>query len=1486
MKNLLHDAGYIFELHKKIWFRESYASIHYSDGDETELRIAGIIERTSDLTVLSTELRQHCTDWPSLYHLSGARANILRPFAPWLSGDILEIGAGCGAITRYLGESGANVLALEGSLRRSAIARARTGDLDNVTVVAERFDDFKCGRQFDVITLIGVLEYANLFTSGENAPLVMLERVRSLLKPGGRLIIAIENQLGLKYFAGALEDHLGQAMYGIEGRYRKDQPQTFGRKVFADMLGQAGFLATEFLAPYPDYKLPVSILTEEGLTDKNFDAAAFAWQSVRRDWQLPEYNNFSLELAWPEIFKNGLALDVANSFLIVASSGNCLIENKVLAYHYSTDRSPLYCKETQFVKMDPDGIEVVYHRLAMAKDEERGDKRSVIGFYCPPSVNYSSGKTLAWDFVQIVTRDGWTLEEVGQFVKRYVGVLEILARQAGHVVSLTNPGVYLPGRFFDHVPQNIIIRADGSPEAIDTEWFLNEDVELGQLLLRAMWTLGSTVTRFGLNSAGKRFSRVEFAQNAIWAAGFVSTEKDFARFIDFESLVQEQVSGGSMRKYFAGWSKQLLPIHNLNQALTERDGQIAHLHQVVAQVEAERDGQISSLAHFRDEVFNSTSWRITRPLRVFIRHMKRSRRVTDLAIFVAQRVGDLKSILNKAFQLFHPDVLAHARQDIRATPTSGQVCEHRADSFLFLEKIGHRVGELLEPRILIIAELSIPQCTKYRVEQKQEIFKNIGFDCSVQSWTNTDACLNALSSHSLVIFYRVPAFQNVLKIIAEAKRLRIQTIWEADDLIFDREVLAGSKNLAELDQATVQEVLEGALLYRAAMLSCDKAIASTIGLASAMRKAGVSEVFIIENALDRQTLISAKKIKAAPNKPKDSVVRIVYGSGTNTHNVDFKEAAAALLHILSTFREVRLRLIGTLDLPEEFAQYQSQIEKIPFCTFDEYLHCLAECDINIAPLEDYIFNDAKSNIKFLEASVLRIPSVCSPRAAFRQAITSGVNGFLCATQDEWIAALTLLVTDPELREKIGLAAYDSVVTAYSSANIGEQQVLPLLKDHKRPAHKMRILTVNIFYSPRSFGGATIVAEGLNKILNERADFEIYVFTTLPLDVVPAYALRRYAVNGVSVFGVGLPEIEDAIGEFENFHILDAFEDVLLAVKPDLVHFHSIQGIGVAVADLCVARGIRYVVTLHDAWWLCGRQFMVNQQGKYCNQEKIDIRLCDSCVDNVDLNNYRQTRLRSVLMNAVLLLSPSQFFADFYMKNGFSAAGIQVNKNGVHKPVDGRKYRRAGSLTLGYVGGNVEIKGVHLVKKVFADLADLAVKLVVVDNTLNLGCSSYNEDFFQGGGGDVEIVPAYTQNTIDSFFSRIDVLLFPTQWKESFGLTIREALARNVWVITTDAGGVVEDVNPGRNGLIIPFDDNGEALKQAVLETIQYYQRFKVGDEICLETMQITWFEDQADELAGIYSHCLSPIPKQSRPYADKGGTFFDSNGVIAGHPHG
>lgn len=616
MKNQILTTTYVFDEQNAIWSRPGYVGILYSDGDEAELRIAGIIDQAFDITVLSPELREHCTDWPTLYHLFNTRVNILRPFAPELKGDILEIGAGCGAITRYLGECGANILALEGSPRRAAIARSRTRDLENVTVLAEKFDQFQCDHRFDLITLIGVLEYANIFTTGEKPAITMLQRIKSLLKPEGKLIIAIENQLGLKYFAGAPEDHLGQPMYGIEGRYRTDQPQTFGRAILTGLLEDTGFATVEFLAPFPDYKFPVSILTKEGLSSTNFDGAALAWQSARRDLQLPPSTNFSLELAWPEVFKNGLALDMANSFLVVASpSHQQLVKPGVLGYHYTTDRAPQYCKETVFEHTDGNMIAVNYHMLS-SKRCDTADQ--IIQFRYPQKAAYTKGTALSLEFVKIVTRDGWSIGEVGAFIQRYISMLSIIAEQKGYGACVSHLTDKLPADFFDITPQNIIIRHTGQPVVIDAEWSMNGDIELGWLLLRSLLPIIESVC-FAANSTRQTFSRGSFVKSALEAAGYPLTDEDFRRFIKLESAVYQQVTGRASQEFLDQWPEQPLPAN----AVSGLDEQIADLEQTIF----ERDRQIATIsqAHLRinarvTAIENSTAWRMTSPLRRALTH--------------------------------------------------------------------------------------------------------------------------------------------------------------------------------------------------------------------------------------------------------------------------------------------------------------------------------------------------------------------------------------------------------------------------------------------------------------------------------------------------------------------------------------------------------------------------------------------------------------------------------------------------------------------------------------------------------------------------------------------------------------------------------------------------------------------------------------------------------------------------------------------------
>ncbi|WP_349972423.1 glycosyltransferase [Pseudomonas caspiana] len=540
----LQEKGYRFNPETGIWVRDDYQGLAYSDGDESEERLAQIIRDAYDLSVLSTELSQHCTDWASLYHLGTARGNILRPFEAFFSGRVLEIGAGCGAITRYLGECGGSVLSLEGSVRRARIASSRTRDLPNVRVFAERFDDFVSDEKFDVITLIGVLEYASVFSRDEDAALSMLRRVHDFLSPEGKLILAIENQLGLKYFAGAPEDHINVPMYGIEGRYVKGQPQTFGRKKLENLLRIAGFGHAEFLYPAPDYKLPSSITTEQGFELVSFDAAALASQNVKKDPQLPGVTGFNLERTWPVVIENGLGSALANSFLIAASrTASIMLTPDVLAYHYNTGRRPAFCKETRFVRTATE-IEVRHVSLVSSVEEvHQGDFRQ-----CLSQVDaYVKGKPLSQRFLNIATTPDWNIHDFGLFLNQYLCVLRTLLGMENQPFALTQACERLPDTFIDAVPHNILIAENGTPSLIDVEWEISGGVELGHLLLRALLLLIANATPFhpSIMPPSRRF----FVEESLRRAGILVSDDDLTRYIGREAQFQAFVTGRSASEF-------------------------------------------------------------------------------------------------------------------------------------------------------------------------------------------------------------------------------------------------------------------------------------------------------------------------------------------------------------------------------------------------------------------------------------------------------------------------------------------------------------------------------------------------------------------------------------------------------------------------------------------------------------------------------------------------------------------------------------------------------------------------------------------------------------------------------------------------------------------------------------------------------------------------------------------------------------------------
>jgi SAM-dependent methyltransferase len=343
--------GYAFDPDSRVWRRPEDAAtgFAYSDGDETEQRVAAIVAGATDRSVFSGELQAGITDWPSRYHLTSRRANLLRPFLPSMKAPVLEVGAGMGAVTRSIGESGLETIAVEGSFRRAAIAADRCRDLPQVSVVADTFQAFPNEGEFGSIVLVGVLEYARVHfggADGVDAVDAMLASIERLLAPEGSLYLAIENQLGLKYLAGYSEDHLGEPMIGVEDRYKPGGVVTFGRHELSERLSAAGLPAQEWWYPMPDYKMPISVVSERAVGSP-LDVGVFAANAVAADAQRPPSTTFDLPLAWRTVGRNLLAGELGNSFLVKASRHPAGYGEEI-AWHFDTDTTRSHASATSY----------------------------------------------------------------------------------------------------------------------------------------------------------------------------------------------------------------------------------------------------------------------------------------------------------------------------------------------------------------------------------------------------------------------------------------------------------------------------------------------------------------------------------------------------------------------------------------------------------------------------------------------------------------------------------------------------------------------------------------------------------------------------------------------------------------------------------------------------------------------------------------------------------------------------------------------------------------------------------------------------------------------------------------------------------------------------------------------------------------------------------------------------------------------------------
>lgn len=334
--------------------------------------------------------------------------------------------------------------------------------------------------------------------------------------------------------------------------------------------------------------------------------------------------------------------------------------------------------------------------------------------------------------------------------------------------------------------------------------------------------------------------------------------------------------------------------------------------------------------------------------------------------------------------------------------------------------------------ILFINGCTLPHPQRYRVDHQIEQLESYGISCDKVDYDKLT--LDKVKYFRGFVFYRCPILPVIEEFIKIAKENNKTCFYDIDDLVFDLEHTKMIKFLDTMSKEERELYNDGVIRMGKTLDLCEYGIASTTRLQTEMGK-HLKEVYVNRNVASEE-MVKYSEIALNEVKKDDNKIIIGYLSGSITHNDDFKLIMPTIIKLLKKYDNVYLQIVGLLDLPDEMQEVKDKVLTSPFIDWKELPKLIRSIDINLAPLEDTIFNEAKSENKWTEAALVKIPTVASNVGAFKDAIEDGKTGLLCNDEKDWEENLINLIENQEEREKIATNAYEEVMNKHITTKSG------------------------------------------------------------------------------------------------------------------------------------------------------------------------------------------------------------------------------------------------------------------------------------------------------------------------------------------------------------------------------------------------------------------------------------------------------------------
>lgn len=420
--------------------------------------------------------------------------------------------------------------------------------------------------------------------------------------------------------------------------------------------------------------------------------------------------------------------------------------------------------------------------------------------------------------------------------------------------------------------------------------------------------------------------------------------------------------------------------------------------------------KLADETRWREDLLYSSSWRFTAPLRAVARPLADGlRRGKSLLARVARHEPSLEAaVWGKAGFAFFEAWRAARSQRLALPPRAKKSCTG--------------------PLVLFISGCG-GDSRRYRCAHAVEAIAQAGGQAAV--FGSNDPVLrdqrDAIAEGvDLLVVQRCRNTKTLAYILARRRELGKPSLFETDDLTFDPaadvHALPGVGGILKARDIATQASV---------MRACDGALCSTTFLAERLRRTHPERTFVIRNGFS--AVMQAASRQACASLADDySTARVVmgYASGTPTHDRDLGLVEDQLLEALEAQPQLELHLVGRIKKTPRMQRFGERVRELPFVPWADLPQVLRGFHINLAPFVlDEPFTQGKSELKYLEAALVAVPTIASPLPAFVHAMNPDV-GVLCRRAEQWSEAIAALSTDAVRRRKLGLAAQARVERDY------------------------------------------------------------------------------------------------------------------------------------------------------------------------------------------------------------------------------------------------------------------------------------------------------------------------------------------------------------------------------------------------------------------------------------------------------------------------